>query len=66
LGFVPPGQDVDKEGSGEILHITQQPVPGRRVVQFSADRGFITSESFTSFPLPYQIVQYGAIKFTCL
>ena len=60
LGFVPPGQDVDKEQNGEILHITQQPSPGRRVVGLDPERGLISSESFTSFPLPYQIVQYGA------
>jgi cellulose synthase/poly-beta-1,6-N-acetylglucosamine synthase-like glycosyltransferase/peptidoglycan/xylan/chitin deacetylase (PgdA/CDA1 family) len=60
FGFVPPGQDVDKEQNGEILHIAQRPAPGQREVEFDADRGFITGEKFEKFPLPYQVVQYGA------
>ncbi len=60
LGSVPPGQDVDMEGKGEVLRIEQRPRVGERDVVLDSSSGLITSEKFKSLPLPYQIAQYGA------
>jgi cellulose synthase/poly-beta-1,6-N-acetylglucosamine synthase-like glycosyltransferase/peptidoglycan/xylan/chitin deacetylase (PgdA/CDA1 family)/spore germination protein YaaH len=60
LADVPPGQDVDLEGSGEILHIEQRPEHGTRSVTVDADTGLINSETFSKLPKPYQIAQYGS------
>ncbi|HUS20366.1 MAG TPA: glycosyltransferase [Terriglobales bacterium] len=60
LADVPPGQDVDIEGRGEVLHIEQYPQAGKRTVTLDAATGFINQQSFTTIPTPYQIMQYGA------
>ena len=60
LRSVPPGQDVDMDGQGEILRVEKRPNPGERNVTFDAASGLITAESFTVLPEPYQVMQYGA------
>ncbi len=60
LGEVPPGQDVDIEGRGEVLHIEQYPQAGKRAVTLDDATGFISSQKFSTLPTPYQIMQYGA------
>ncbi len=60
LKAVPPGQDVDREGYGEILYIEKQPSPGTRAVTLDPDTNFITAETMSKLPEPYQLNQYGA------
>ncbi len=55
---IPAGNNVDIEGSGEILRIGAVPVPGHRSV--STDRaGMITAVRFDRLPTPYQIQRTG-------
>ncbi len=60
LKAVPPGQDVDREGYGEILYIAKDPNPGTREITLDADTGFVTVETMSKLPEPYQLNQYGA------
>ena len=60
LKVVPPGQDVDREGYGEILRVEHQPNPGQREITLDKDTGTVTSESMPVLPQPYQLGQYGA------
>jgi cellulose synthase/poly-beta-1,6-N-acetylglucosamine synthase-like glycosyltransferase/spore germination protein YaaH/peptidoglycan/xylan/chitin deacetylase (PgdA/CDA1 family) len=57
--IVPSGEDVDREGDGEILIIQRQPSPGQREVTLDSDKKFVVSEKMTVLPQPYQIRQYG-------
>jgi peptidoglycan-N-acetylglucosamine deacetylase len=60
LKVVPSGQDVDREGYGEILYVEHQPSPGTRQVTLDPDTGLISSEKMPILPEPYQLRQYGA------
>jgi len=60
LKDVPPGQDVDMEGAGEILSIEARPAHGKRAVTVDAKSHLITDESFDPLPEPYRVGRYGA------
>ena len=60
LRLVPPGQDVDMEGAGEIIRIANQPASGERTFTFDSSSGLITDEKMTVLPRPYQLDQYGS------
>jgi len=62
LKDVPPGQDVDMEGNGEILHIEAKPADGERDIGIDKDSGLIDEENFKSLPEPYRVARYGASK----
>jgi cellulose synthase/poly-beta-1,6-N-acetylglucosamine synthase-like glycosyltransferase/spore germination protein YaaH/peptidoglycan/xylan/chitin deacetylase (PgdA/CDA1 family) len=62
LKDVPPGQDVDMEGSGEILHIEARPTNGVRDLTIDKKTGLIDGEEFKSLPEPYRVARYGASK----
>jgi len=62
LKDVPPGQDVDMEGEGEILHIEAKPADGSRDLTIDKGTGLIGNEDFTSLPEPYRVARYGASK----
>ena len=62
LKDVPPGQDVDMEGSGEILHIEARPTDGWRDLTVDKQTGLIDGEDFTSLPEPYRVARYGYSK----
>ncbi len=62
LRDVPPGHDVDMEGDGEVLRIEQRPVQGARTIHVDPTTNQIDDETFTAYPLPYQIARYGASK----
>ncbi|MFY9558860.1 MAG: glycosyltransferase [Terriglobales bacterium] len=62
LREVPPGQDVDMEGEGEILRIEARPADGRRDLTTDASTGLIDGETFKSLPEPYRVARYGASK----
>lgn len=60
LKVVPAGQDVDREGYGEILQVGHQPSAGERQVTLDAGSGLVSSEKMTVLPAPYELLQYGA------
>ena len=62
LKDVPPGQDVDMEGEGEILHIEAKPADGERDLTIDKQTGLIDGEDFKSLPEPYRVARYGASK----
>jgi cellulose synthase/poly-beta-1,6-N-acetylglucosamine synthase-like glycosyltransferase/spore germination protein YaaH/peptidoglycan/xylan/chitin deacetylase (PgdA/CDA1 family) len=62
LKAVPPGQDVDMEGEGEILHIEARPTDGERELTIDKATGLIDGETFKSLPEPYRVARYGASK----
>ncbi|MGC1374400.1 MAG: polysaccharide deacetylase family protein, partial [Candidatus Sulfotelmatobacter sp.] len=59
LRDVPPGQDVDMEGQGEILRIEDRPTPGTRDLTIDPTSKLITDENFNSLPEPYRVGRYG-------
>jgi cellulose synthase/poly-beta-1,6-N-acetylglucosamine synthase-like glycosyltransferase/peptidoglycan/xylan/chitin deacetylase (PgdA/CDA1 family) len=59
LRDVPPGQDVDMEGQGEILRIEERPTHGTRDLTIDASTKLITDENFQSLPEPYRVARYG-------
>ncbi len=59
LRDVPPGQDVDMEGQGEILRIEDRPTHGTRDLTIDAASKLITDENFQSLPEPYRVGRYG-------
>src|SRR5450631_41305 len=62
LKDVPPGQDVDMEGSGEILHIEARPTDGERDLTIDRQTGLIDGEAFKRLPEPYRVARYGFSK----
>jgi cellulose synthase/poly-beta-1,6-N-acetylglucosamine synthase-like glycosyltransferase/peptidoglycan/xylan/chitin deacetylase (PgdA/CDA1 family) len=60
LASIPPGQDVDREGNGEILSIERGPSPGNRRTTLDAEGKLVISETMEDLPQPYQLRQYGA------
>src|SRR5271170_106927 len=59
LRDVPPGQDVDMEGQGEILRIEDRPTHGTRDLTVDSNTKLITDEVFQSLPEPYRVARYG-------
>jgi spore germination protein YaaH len=65
LAVVAPGNDVDTEGAGDILHITRTPTNGHRTVTLDDDAKtpanlrLVTKETMDSYPLPYTVEEYG-------
>ena len=59
LETVPPGNEVDNEGEGDILRIAAGPHTGRRTVSMDADNFTITDEEMTELPRSYVVEQYG-------
>ncbi len=62
LGTVPPGQDVDIEGTGEVLRIAQRPADGTRTVTIDPDTHLVSDETFQELPKPYQVDMYGGTQ----
>ena len=60
LNVVPPGQDVDIEGKGEILHIQSRPASGERQVVVDPNTNLVTDEIFKTLPSPYTVDMYGS------
>jgi peptidoglycan-N-acetylglucosamine deacetylase len=60
LNVVPPGQDVDMEGSGEILNVEATPENGERKISMDDSAGLISDETMDSLPEPYRVGRYGA------
>jgi cellulose synthase/poly-beta-1,6-N-acetylglucosamine synthase-like glycosyltransferase/spore germination protein YaaH/peptidoglycan/xylan/chitin deacetylase (PgdA/CDA1 family) len=62
LKDVPPGQDVDMEGGGEILHIEARPTNGWRDLTIDNPSGLVSDENFNNLPEPYRVARYGFSK----
>jgi cellulose synthase/poly-beta-1,6-N-acetylglucosamine synthase-like glycosyltransferase/peptidoglycan/xylan/chitin deacetylase (PgdA/CDA1 family) len=60
LKTVPPGQDVDIEGQGEILRIDSKPSPGERELTVDVGTKLVSHENFKVMPSPYVIDMYGS------
>lgn len=59
LAVVPPGHDVDIEGRGEILRITQRPSDGVRTVHEDPQTHLMDDEDFSRMPQQYQLAENG-------
>ena len=59
LETVPPGQDVDIEGQGEILRIDARPAPGEREIKLDSNN-LVSDEIFKTLPSPYEVDMYGS------
>jgi cellulose synthase/poly-beta-1,6-N-acetylglucosamine synthase-like glycosyltransferase/peptidoglycan/xylan/chitin deacetylase (PgdA/CDA1 family) len=53
------GYDVNYEGDGEILRVTDTPKEGSREVDFDVASGFIQNEKVTDFPSGYVVTRWG-------
>ena len=62
LDLVPPGQDVDDEGSGEIIRIQSRPTGGERTLTVDPDTHLVTDEIFKTLPMPYVVDMYGGTQ----
>ncbi len=62
LDAVPPGQDVDDEGSGEIIRIQSRPSPGERTLTVDPDTHLVSDEIFKTLPMPYVVDMYGGTQ----
>ena len=60
LSVVPPGQDVDMEGGGEILNVEATPENGERKIEMDNSAGLVSDETMDSLPEPYRVGRYGA------
>ena len=61
LTDIPPGDDVDSDGEGDILRITGKPHMGSRTIDMDSDDWTVTDEHMTKYPQPYTI-QYSGYK----
>ena len=59
LEKIPPGNDVNQEGEGDILRITSVPHTGARTIDMDAENFTVTDEHMRRYPQSYTIEQYG-------
>jgi cellulose synthase/poly-beta-1,6-N-acetylglucosamine synthase-like glycosyltransferase/peptidoglycan/xylan/chitin deacetylase (PgdA/CDA1 family)/spore germination protein YaaH len=64
LGSVQPGHDVDIEGEGDIMRVTNLPQPGKRTVSIDTDESdprkkLIIDEHMDVYPRTYTVQYYG-------
>ncbi|HEY0759528.1 MAG TPA: polysaccharide deacetylase family protein [Acidisarcina sp.] len=59
LRHVEPGNDVDTEGTGDILHVLAKPQTGERTLNMDSDNFTITDEQMDVYPHAYTVQQYG-------
>ena len=60
LDTLRPGQDVNFDGTGEVLRVEDTPKPGKRTITLDPDNGLIAGEAFTVMPTSYVVQRYGA------
>ena len=60
LNYLPPSQDVDFDGAGEVLHVSASPKSGKRTFSTDPDTGLISEEHYDVMPRAYDIQRYGA------
>ena len=62
LSAVPPGQDVDDEGTGEIIRIQSAPAGGDRTIKVDPETNLVSDEIFQTLPKPYVVDMYGGTQ----
>ena len=60
LTFLPPAQDVDFDGTGEVLHVASRPAPGKRSLSIDPTTGLVQDERYEVMPTAYVIQRYGS------
>jgi cellulose synthase/poly-beta-1,6-N-acetylglucosamine synthase-like glycosyltransferase/spore germination protein YaaH/peptidoglycan/xylan/chitin deacetylase (PgdA/CDA1 family) len=60
LETLAPGQQVNFDGTGEILKVTATPTPGRRSITVDPATGLISGETYEVMPTSYVVERYGA------
>lgn len=55
-----PGEDVDFDGTGEVLHVTATPKSGARSMTVDPYSGLVQSEHYDVLPTSYVLQRYGA------
>jgi len=61
LRHIGRGQDIDFEGEGELLQVTQTPEKGARSFALDTDTGQIIDEKYTHIPTPDVIERRGDV-----
>ncbi|MEI7572810.1 MAG: glycosyltransferase [Phenylobacterium sp.] len=59
LETIPPGQDVDFDGRGEVLKVTATPTAGERTLAIDPASGLVAGETYVRMPTSYVIQRYG-------
>ncbi|MBW7934076.1 MAG: glycosyltransferase [Gemmatimonadaceae bacterium] len=59
LADIPPGYQVEFQGSGELLRLLLPPTGGRRTLRTDPQRGLIVAESLVALPSPWVIERFG-------
>ncbi|HEX4096859.1 MAG TPA: glycosyltransferase, partial [Caulobacteraceae bacterium] len=62
LSYLPPSQDVDFDGNGEVLNVVATPKSGKRTFSIDPDTGLIADEHYDVMPTAYDIQRYGSKK----
>ena len=57
-----PGQDVDDEGTGEIIRIQSRPAAGERTIKVDTRTTLVSDEIFQNLPMPYVVDMYGGTQ----
>jgi peptidoglycan-N-acetylglucosamine deacetylase len=55
-----PGQNVEFDGTGEVLNVTAIPTGGHRSLVIDPDDGLIADQHYDTLPTSYVIKRYGA------
>lgn len=61
LAHIDMGEDIDFEGTGEILHVEAQPHAGSRTFSIDPNSELITEQQYTQTPSSYVIRRLGAV-----
>ena len=59
LDVLKPGQEVNFDGNGEVLHVASKPKAGHRILETDPDTGLISGETYDDLPTSYVIQRYG-------
>ena len=59
LEVLRPGQDVNFDGAGEVLHVQDTPKPGLRSLSFDPDNALVSGETYQQMPTSYVVQRYG-------
>ena len=59
LTRIDEASNVDVEGKGEILRVTETPTGGTRNVDFDPRNALVTNEDYTKLPTPYVVEKTG-------
>jgi len=59
LTAIPAGTSVDFDGGGEVLRVSNLPMPGKRTLEFDPDTGLISGQTYDVLPSSYVIQRYG-------